>query len=208
MGRRHRGSNTRMSRAAIYARVSTSDQDPNLQLGELREYAHRRGFPIHQEYVDYVTGDVNKRRNAVQFDRLMKDARRRQFDIVLVWKFDRFARSLQALLDGLQTFGNLGIDFVSATQDIDTTTPMGRLFFQMVGAFSEFERSLIVDRVRAGLESAKRRGVKLGRPAISAPLDEIHQMRSEGMSLRGIAKATGISVGMIHMLCKGVGRVI
>jgi len=193
-----------MSRAAIYARVSTFDQDPNLQLAELREYAHRRGFPIHQEYVDHVTGDVTKRRNAVEFERLMKDARRRQFDIVLVWKFDRFARSLQALLDGLQTFGSLGIDFVSATQDIDTTTPMGRLFFQMVGAFSEFERSLIADRVRAGLDEAKRRGVKLGRPAIDAPLDAIHAMRAKGMSLRMIAKATGISVGMIQRLCVNV----
>lgn len=191
-----------MSRAAIYARVSTFDQDPNLQLAELREYAHKRNFPIHQEYVDHVTGDASKRRNAVEFERLMKDARRRQFDIVLVWKFDRFARSLQTLLDGLQTFGSLGIDFVSATQDIDTTTPMGRLFFQMVGAFSEFERSLIVDRVRSGIADAKRRGVKLGRPAIDAPLDEIHAMRAKGMSLREIAKATGISVGMIQRLCK------
>lgn len=193
-----------MSRAAIYARVSTFDQDPNLQLAELREYAHRRGFPIHQEYVDHVTGDVSKRRNAVEFERLMKDARRRQFDIVLVWKFDRFARSLQALLDGLQTFGSLGIDFVSATQDIDTTTPMGRLFFQMVGAFSEFERSLIVDRVRAGLASAKSRGVKLGRPAIDVPLEQIHRMRAEGASLRHIAVHVGISVGMIQRLCKDV----
>ena len=155
---------SRAKNAALYARVSTSDQNPNAQLAELREYAHRRGFQIHREYVDYVTGDASKRRNAPEFDALMLDARQKHFDVVLVWKFDRFARSLAALLDGLQTFGAVGVDFISSTQDIDTTTPMGRLFFQMVGAFSEFERSLIVERTRAGIANAKRRGVKFGRP--------------------------------------------
>ncbi len=126
-------------RVAIYARVSTGEQNPELQLRELRDYAERRGFTVHREYMDQASGDV----------------RRRRFDCVLVWKYDRFARSLGALITALQEFRDLGVDFISHTQAIDTTTPMGRLFFHVIGSFAEFERDVIVERVRAGLANAR-----------------------------------------------------
>ena len=139
---------------AIYARVSTSEQNPESQLLALREYAARRGFSIYKEYVDHVSGDVEQRRAKRQNDRayreLMDDASRRSFDCVLVWKYDRFARSLSILVAALQQFSTLGIDFISYTQNIDTTTPMGRLFYHVIGSFAEFEREIIIERVRAG----------------------------------------------------------
>lgn len=111
-------------RVAIYARVSTADQNPEPQLRELREYAERRSFAVHREYVDQVGGNVRWRRRAPAFDELMADARRSRFDCVLVWKYDRFARSLSALVAALQEFRDLGVDFISHTQAIDTTTPI------------------------------------------------------------------------------------
>ena len=137
-------------KVAIYARVSTSDQDPDAQLLALRDYASQRGFIVHKEYVDVVSGDFNKRKGKKEaaFQELMTDAGRRTIDCVLVWKYDRFARSLDVLITTLQQFNSLGIDFISYTQNIDTTTPMGRLFFHIIGSFAEFERELIGERVR------------------------------------------------------------
>ena len=140
------------TKVAIYARVSTADQNADSQLFALREYAERRGFAVHREYIDHVTGCVEKRsiRGKVKdqaYQQLMADVRRRQVDCVLVWKYDRFARSLGVLIAALQEFGSLGVDFISFTQNIDTTTPMGRLFFHVIGSFAEFERELIVERV-------------------------------------------------------------
>ena len=128
------------TRVAIYGRVSTSEQNPEAQLRELREYAGHRGFVVTREYVDQVSGDVRRRKRAPEFEAMMADARRRRFDCVLVWKYDRFARSLGALIIALQEFKDLGIDFISHTQAIDTSTPMGRLFFHVIGSFAEFER--------------------------------------------------------------------
>jgi DNA invertase Pin-like site-specific DNA recombinase len=126
---------------AIYARVSTSEQNPEAQLLALREYAARRGFSIYKEYVDHVSGDVQQRRAKRQNDHayreLMDEASRRAFDCVLVWKYDRFARSLSILVSALQQFSTLGIDFISYTQNIDTTTPMGRLFYHVIGSFAD-----------------------------------------------------------------------
>jgi DNA invertase Pin-like site-specific DNA recombinase len=190
-----------MKRAAIYCRVSTQDQNPALQLGELREFAHRRGFEISREYIDHVTGDTH-RRHAPEYQALMRDAGARHFDIVLVWKFDRFARSLVALLDGLQTFSALGIDFISATQEIDTTTPAGRLFFSMVGAFAEFERSLILERTRAGIANARRKGVKFGRPRNPIQEARILALRAQGLSFRAIARQEGKSLAGVVLCCK------
>ena len=119
---------------------------------------------MHREYVDQASGDVRRRQRAPEFDALMADARRRRFDCVLVWKYDRFARSLGALIAALQEFRDLGVDFISHTQAIDTTTPMGRLFFHVIGSFAEFEREVIVERVRAGLANARAKGTRLGRP--------------------------------------------
>lgn len=146
---------------AIYARVSTSDQNPELQLVELREFAKRRKFQIIHEYVDQVSGNLGIRRRAPAYDSLLKDAYRRRFDCVLVWKFDRFARSLPGLLGALKNFDALGINFISATQQIDTTTPMGRLFFSIVGSFAEFERELIIERTRAGVVGSFAQGQDL-----------------------------------------------
>jgi DNA invertase Pin-like site-specific DNA recombinase len=137
-------------RVGIYARVSTTEQNPEAQLTVLREYALGRGFVIQGEYIDHISGDLPQRRGRrprtrdIAFDRLMADALQRRFDCVLVWKYDRLARSLGTLIVALQQFNSLGIDFISYTQNIDTTTPMGRLFFHIIGSFAEFERSVIV----------------------------------------------------------------
>ena len=133
---------------AIYARVSTNEQNPEAQLLALREYADRRGFEIYKEYVDHVSGDTEQRRAKRQNDRayreLMDDAGRRKFDCVLVWKYDRFARSLGILVAALQQFSALGVDFISYTQNIDTTTAMGRLFYHVIGSFADYAKRAIM----------------------------------------------------------------
>ena len=189
-----------MKRIALYARVSMADQNPEAQLVQLREFAQRRGFQVYREYVDHVTGDFGKRRKAPAYMELMRDALARPFDVVVVWKFDRFARSLTALLDALAHFHALEIDFISATQDVDTTTPMGRLFFQIVGAFAEFERALIVERVKSGIANARRKGVQLGRPRFEGP-DRVMELRRQGMSIRQIARETGRSSAGVQKIC-------
>jgi DNA invertase Pin-like site-specific DNA recombinase len=186
-----------MKKVAIYARVSTSDQSADSQITSLIDYSQRRNFEVFNQYVDQVTGVVSKRKagQAPSYQRLMADAKQKRFDVVLVWKFDRFARSLQSLMEALELFRALGIDFISATQDIDTTTPMGRFFFQTVGAFAEFEREMIVERVRAGLDNARRKGVRLGRPKSSPPIEElkIMDLHKQGLSDTEIAKMMGRS---------------
>ena len=155
-----------MKRVALYARVSTSNghQDPEMQLRELREYVQRRGWAISGEYVDHMTGSKDRR---PALDRLIVAAKRREFDCVLVWKLDRFARSLKHLVNALAEFEALGIAFVSLRDNLDLSTPSGRLMFQIIGAMAEFERSLIVERVKAGLRNAKSKGKQLGRPRLT-----------------------------------------
>jgi DNA invertase Pin-like site-specific DNA recombinase len=187
---------SRPLRVAIYARVSTSDQNPEAQLLALREYAAIRGFAIHREYVDRVGGDATRqrRRPAPEFEALMADARRRRFDCVLVWKYDRFARSLGALIAALAEFDALGIDFISHTQAIDTTTAMGRLFFHVIGSFAEFERETIVERMRAGLANARAKGKRPGRPVRDpTTAARVAALRREGLSLRQIAARERLS---------------
>lgn len=160
----------------IYTRVSTEDQSCELQLAELRKYAAIRHWNVVGEYIDHVTGDVRKRikqGKRLRYDDLMEDAQKGMFQAVIVWKFDRFARSVIHLVSALDKFHQLGIDFISTTQNIDTTTPMGRFFFTMIGAFAEFERALIVERVKAGLKLIQETGmnskgekVKLGQPEV------------------------------------------
>src|SRR5215472_3483943 len=151
-------------RVAIYARVSTANngQDPSVQTRELREYCERRGWTVASEYVDIgISGTKEKR---PELDRLMGDAHRRRFDAVIVWKFDRFARSVSHLLRALETFQALGIHFVSLSESLDTSTPAGKMVFTVLGAVAELERSLIVERVKAGLRNARAKGKRLGRP--------------------------------------------
>src|SRR5215472_14745128 len=132
-------------RVAIYARVSTANngQDPTMQTRELREYIERRGWQLAGEYVDWMTGTKDRR---PELDRLMADAHKRRFDVVIVWKFDRFARSVSQLLRALETFKALGIDFVSYSEQMDTSTPAGKMVFTVLGAVAELERSLIAER--------------------------------------------------------------
>ena len=179
-------------RVAIYARVSTNNgQNPELQLRELTDYCQRRGWNVGQEYVDVgVSGTKEKR---PELDRLLKDARRRCFDAVVVWRFDRFARSVSHLLRALEEFRSLGIEFISLSEQVDTSTPTGKMVFTILGAVAELERSLIVERVRAGLRNAKAKGKRLGRPPLVPNPEVIGKMRSQGASWRAIGRAIGVS---------------
>jgi DNA invertase Pin-like site-specific DNA recombinase len=195
-------------RAAIYARVSTGDQNPEPQLEELRQYVRQRGFVLHKEYIDQVTGDFEKRKKKrkqrdLAYQELMEDVSKRLVDCVIVWKYDRFARSLSVLVSALQQFNSLGVDFISYTQQIDTTTPMGRLFYNVIGSFAEFEREMIVERVRAGLANAKAKGVRLGRPEKDKTAPErIIALRQEGWSLRQIADKERLSAAGVLKILK------
>jgi len=186
------------TRVAIYARVSTPDgkgQSPEMQLRELREHCERRGWTIAGEYVDRMTGAKDRR---PELDRLMANAHRRRFDVVAVWKFDRFARSVSHLLRALDTFRALGIEFVSLSESLDTATPAGRMVFTVLGAVAELERSLIAERVRAGLRNARAKGRKLGRPRVAVDASQVARLRSQGASWRAISKELGISIGTAH----------
>jgi len=185
-------------KAAIYARVSTAGhgQSPELQVREIREYCGRRGWQVCGEYVDAgVSGAKDSR---PELNRLMADAHRRRFDAVVVWKFDRFARSVSHLLRALETFNALGIAFVSLSEQIDTTTPTGKMVFTVLGAVAELERSLIAERVRAGLRNARAKGKHLGRPRVTVDAAQIARLRASGQPWRAIAQTLGVSVGTVH----------
>jgi DNA invertase Pin-like site-specific DNA recombinase len=182
-------------RAAIYARVSTADghQSPEMQVNELREYCQRRGWEIAGEYVDAGISGAKDRRP--ELDRLNADAHRRRFDCVVVWKFDRFARSVSHLLRALETFKALGIEFVSYSEQMDTSTPSGKMVFTVLGAVAELERSLIVERVKAGLRNARAKGKRLGRPRVIVDARRIAALRKSGASWATICHETGLSKG-------------
>jgi len=180
-----------LKRIAIYARVSTDRQSTESQLNALREYAGKRAWAISKEYIDEGYTGSNTKRPA--FNAMMADARKRKFDVLLVYKLDRLSRSLKDLITTLDDLKSMGIDFISYDNGLDTTTPTGRLIFNVVGAVAEFEKDIIRERVRAGLENAKRKGKRLGRPPVSSRLvDEAKKLRSEGMSFRQIGKQLGI----------------
>jgi DNA invertase Pin-like site-specific DNA recombinase len=185
-------------KVAIYARVSTANngQDPTMQTRELREYIERRGWQLAGEYVDIgISGTKEKR---PELDRLLADAHRRRFDVVAVWRFDRFARSVSHLLRALETFQALGIHFVSLSESIDTSTPAGKLVFTVLGAVAELERSLIVERVKAGLRNARAKGHRLGRPRVSVDRTRIAALRSQGLSWAKIAVRLGVGEGTVY----------
>jgi DNA invertase Pin-like site-specific DNA recombinase len=185
---------TAQCRAALYARVSTTNgQSPEMQLRELRDYIQRRGWTAAGEYVD--TGISGTREKRPELDRLISDAHRRRFDVVAVWKFDRFARSVSHLLRALETFNALGIEFVSLSEQMDTSTPAGRMVFTVLGAVAELERSLIAEQVRAGLRNAKAKGKRLGRPRVHADGSKIAALRSGGASWADITATLGVSKG-------------
>ena len=180
-----------INRVAIYARVSTTNhgQDASLQTRELRDYCERRGWQIAGEYVD--TGISGAKDRRPELDRMMVDAHKRRFDVVAVWKFDRFARSVSHLLRALDTFRVLRIEFVSLSESLDTATPAGRMVFTVLGAVAELERSLIAERVRAGLRNARAKGKRLGRPRVAVDVARIGRLRTQGRSVREIASQLG-----------------
>ncbi len=184
-------------KAAIYARVSTTNgQDPTVQTRELKEYCERRGWKIAGEYVD--TGISGAKEKRPELDKLMADAHRRRFDAVVVWKFDRFARSVSHLLRALETFKALGIEYVSLSEQVDTSTPTGRMIFTVLGAVAELERSLIAERVRAGLRNARAKGKKLGRPRKAVDRSRIAALRRVGRSWAAIGQELGMGEGTVR----------
>jgi DNA invertase Pin-like site-specific DNA recombinase len=184
------------NRTAIYMRVSTADQKPDLQIDDLRAYAERAGLEIVREYLDVAVS--GRKQGRPQLDALMRAARDYAFDCVLVWKFDRFARSTRHLLTALEEFDHLGIRFVSIQDRIDTTSPMGKAMFTLIGAMAELESSLISERVTAGMKAAKARGKNLGRPRTPATVVA---------RVEELAKTTDLSVRDIHQsISAKIGR--
>lgn len=191
-------------RGALYARVSTTSngQSPEMQLRELREYCARRGWEIVGEYVDVGISGVKDSRP--ELNRLMADAHKRRFDVVCVWKFDRFARSVSHLLRALETFSALGIEFISYSEQMDTTTPTGKMIFTVLGAVAELERSLIAERVRAGLRNARAKGKCLGRPRSCVTDSEVGTLLAQGLSMVAVGEKLGISAATVCRRAQGL----
>jgi DNA invertase Pin-like site-specific DNA recombinase len=194
----------KQKRAALYARVSTGEQSTEAQERVLRDYLQRRGWTMHKIYRDKGISGAKATRPGL--DEMMKDCRRRKVDVVVVWKFDRFARSLRNLIAGLELFRALGIDFVSVTEAIDTSLPAGEMLFQMIGAVAQFEKSLIAERVKSGLANARANGRILGRPPLRRlTLKEVVDLRRQRahkkLPFRALAEKFGVSVWTAHKLC-------
>src|SRR6478752_5037920 len=180
-------------RAAIYVRVSTDKQTVENQLRELRQIAERRGWQIVEEYHDAGISGAKGRDQRPGLDQMLKDASKRKFDVVMAWAIDRLGRSLIDLLGTIQHLEAVGVDLYLDQQALDTTTPAGRLMFQVTGAFAEFERSMIRQRVRAGLQRAKAQGKKLGRPFVDAALERKAQVElRKGTGVIKTAKLVGL----------------
>jgi len=188
-----------MLKVAIYARVSTLDkQDPEMQLRELRAFAIARGWTIAEEHIDRMTGRTSAR---PQYQAVIRAARARKIDILLVWKLDRFGRSVRDLINTLHELGALGVDFVSLRDQLDMTTPAGKLMVHILASFAEFERDIISERVRAGLANAKAKGKRLGRKPV-APIDRkkiiAAHIQEPALSVRAIARQTKQTAGTVH----------
>jgi DNA invertase Pin-like site-specific DNA recombinase len=192
--------------AAIYARVSTNNghQKPEMQLRELREYCQRRGWEISGEYVD--NGVSGTKEHRPELDRLLADCRKRKADAVLVYRYDRFARSLRQLVNALEEFRALGIEFVSLHEGVDTSTPNGRLVFGIFASIAEFERELIRDRVRSGLAAARARGKRLGRPRVAVDASRVAALRALGQSWASISEKLGIGAGTARRAAQSLAK--
>jgi DNA invertase Pin-like site-specific DNA recombinase len=194
-------------KVAIYARVSTANhgQDVKVQTRDLEQFAEARGWQLFDSYLD--TGISGSKDSRPELNRLMADAHKRRFDVVVVWRFDRFARSVSHLLRALETFNALGIAFVSLSEQMDTTTPAGKMVFTVLGAVAELERSLIVERVRAGLRNARAKGQRLGRPPRDLDCRRIAALRAQGLAWRAIAAQLGVGLATLHRAAGGRSKV-
>jgi DNA invertase Pin-like site-specific DNA recombinase len=184
-----------MKRAVLYMRVSTLDQHPETQMHDLHEMAKQRGYRIVEEFIDTISGTKARRPG---LDAMMRDARRGQFDVVLVWASDRIARSVKHFLEVLDELNRLNVEFISFREQIDTGGPLGRAVVVIIGAIAELERSLIVERVRAGMRRAKFEGRHIGRKALVLDRAAIHRDRQQGHSLGQLAKNYLVSRTTIH----------
>jgi DNA invertase Pin-like site-specific DNA recombinase len=181
---------------AIYLRVSTSEQNIENQRQVLIDYLDRRNFELYKIYEDIGTGSNEKR---PQLNELLSEARKRKFDAVLVWKFDRFARSTSFLIRALDEFHSLGIDFISYDENIDTSSAMGKVMFTVISAFAEFEKSILVSRTKLGLERARAEGKIIGRPKLEeSVITRINKLRKQGLSIGKISTKLNLSKGVIH----------
>jgi len=184
-------------KVALYCRVSTSDQSTAMQVEDLRRYCKQRGLAIFKEYGDEGISGTKDRRPSL--DGLMADARKRKFDAVVVWRFDRFARSTKHLITALEEFRHLGIEFISYQENIDTSSPLGKAMFTIVSAIGELERNIIVERVKAGIRRAKENGKILGKPkTLNLNVEELKKMRRKGLSLRQIAKNVNACAASVY----------
>jgi DNA invertase Pin-like site-specific DNA recombinase len=183
-------------RIGIYARVSTKDQSCELQVRDLRAYCAARGFDLVGEYFD--VGQSGAKDSRPELNKLMDDARKRQFDAIVVWRFDRFARSTKHLLSALEEFRSLGIQFISYQENIDTSSALGQALFTIVSAVAQLERDLIRERVSAGIRNARANGKQLGRPKSSVNRELILGLKAQGQSLRQIAATLGIGYGTVR----------
>ena len=185
-------------KVGIYARVSTTDkgQDVGMQLRELEAYAQARGWTIRDRYLDEGVSGSQARRPGL--DRLLSACRRRQVDVVLVWRLDRLGRSLKHLIMMLDELQSLGVAFVALHEQIDCTTATGQLMLHLLGAFAEFERALIRERVKAGLAHARAKGQRLGRPRLEIDLARVESLRKDGRSIRQIAQTLHVSPASVH----------
>src|SRR5580658_3287338 len=191
-----RSSKMQTIRVARYLRVSRHDQDTALQADETGAFVRARGWKLIETYNDHGISGSRDRRPAL--DRMLADARRRKFDLVLVYKADRLFRSLRHMVTTLDELAALGVGFVSVTEPFDTSTPSGKLLLHIVSAMAEFERSLLIERVKSGVAAARRRGARLGRPRARLDTDRLRELRSQGLSIRKIAETLKVGSSPIQ----------
>jgi DNA invertase Pin-like site-specific DNA recombinase len=187
---------------AIYCRVSTADQSVAMQLADLQAYCAQRGFTIYREYCDHGISGTKERRPAL--DALMADAHKGKFQVVLVWRFDRWARSSKHLVVTLEELRHLGVEFISYQENIDTSSPLGKAMFTIVAAIAELERNIIVERIKGGLRRARAMGKKIGRPELQMNIERIMSLKTQGLSIRAIAKQVGASPAYVHKALQAI----
>jgi len=188
-----------MKHVAIYARVSTGEQTPDNQLRDLRAVAERMGWQVVEEFVDHGISGAKGRDQRPAYDRLYRAILRRELDLLMAWSVDRLGRSLQQLVALLSDLQAKGVDLYLHQQGIDTTTPAGTAMFQLCGVFAQFERAMIQDRVKAGLERARAQGKRLGRPHIPDRVEQaIRAARQQGKGIKKIAIELGVGVSTVQ----------